>query len=713
MPRRLRPDRRRQRLDATARRELAAALGARVVREPRRGFGAACFAGLLAATGGRRLLHGLRRVARPARAAARRRAGPRPASADLVLGARRARPRRLAAARAARQRRARLAAAPARRRRADRPRADARRPPRPRCSRSASRTAASAGRWRWCCARPRRAGGSTRCRSPTCPRVGRSKVTGTVRGTLRAVRDMRAVLAMSAALIVIAKAPVAGPRQDAADAAVHARAGRARSPRPRWRHAGARSPPCRARAGASARSTARPATWLPAGFEVIPQRGDGLDERLAAAFADVGEPAFLVGMDTPQVTPALLPTRWRACDRTDAVARPRARRRLLGDRPARAPTRALFARRADERARHRRARSARGCASSAYGSASCPRCATSTRSPTRARSRALAPRGARSPRRSPRSRRASLTARRRPLTPARLVYDAALDGRVALTARDADGRAWPLRRRALARAGAAAPTSGCWPGASGRCSTSAAGPAGTCSRSRSAASTALGRRRVARGGRRRPRRAARRVDHGSVFDPVPARGALGDGAAARRQRRHRRRPGRAAAPRRARCCAPAARSLCRGRRAGHRPARRARCGWSDGAHAQRLVPLGAASARTTSLRVARAAGLARRPRAGTTRAGGSRSSPATPERRRPGPFAAGVLEQPAARRAADRRSSGSTLLVGDRRSSLITGLPVARRLQARPRPQRASSRPAGPAAARSTGRRHPALAVRA
>ena len=26
--------------------------------------------------------------------------------------------------------------------------------------------------------------------------------------------------------------------------------------------------------------------WLPAGFEVLPQRGDGLDERLAAAFDD-------------------------------------------------------------------------------------------------------------------------------------------------------------------------------------------------------------------------------------------------------------------------------------------------------------------------------------------------------------------------------------------------------------------------------------------
>jgi rSAM/selenodomain-associated transferase 1 len=39
---------------------------------------------------------------------------------------------------------------------------------------------------------------------------------------------------------------------------------------------------------------------------VIRQRGHGLDERLAAAFADVGGPALLIGMDTPQVTPTLL-----------------------------------------------------------------------------------------------------------------------------------------------------------------------------------------------------------------------------------------------------------------------------------------------------------------------------------------------------------------------------------------------------------------------
>lgn len=49
-----------------------------------------------------------------------------------------------------------------------------------------------------------------------------------------------------------------------------------------------------------------PATVDSHGFRVLPQRGAGLDERLAAAFTDVGGPALLVGMDTPQLTPALL-----------------------------------------------------------------------------------------------------------------------------------------------------------------------------------------------------------------------------------------------------------------------------------------------------------------------------------------------------------------------------------------------------------------------
>lgn len=55
-----------------------------------------------------------------------------------------------------------------------------------------------------------------------------------------------------------------------------------------------------------------PGPWLPDGFEVVPQRGRGLDERLTFAFKDVfggqvgASPALLVGMDTPQLTPALL-----------------------------------------------------------------------------------------------------------------------------------------------------------------------------------------------------------------------------------------------------------------------------------------------------------------------------------------------------------------------------------------------------------------------
>ena len=49
-----------------------------------------------------------------------------------------------------------------------------------------------------------------------------------------------------------------------------------------------------------------PGPWIPDGFEVIAQRGDGLAERLAAACADARGPAFLVGRDTPQVTSELL-----------------------------------------------------------------------------------------------------------------------------------------------------------------------------------------------------------------------------------------------------------------------------------------------------------------------------------------------------------------------------------------------------------------------
>ena len=49
-----------------------------------------------------------------------------------------------------------------------------------------------------------------------------------------------------------------------------------------------------------------PGPWLPPGFEILAQRGAGLAERLAAAFTDIGEPALVVGMDTPQLTPRML-----------------------------------------------------------------------------------------------------------------------------------------------------------------------------------------------------------------------------------------------------------------------------------------------------------------------------------------------------------------------------------------------------------------------
>lgn len=67
-----------------------------------------------------------------------------------------------------------------------------------------------------------------------------------------------------------------------------------------------------------------PGPWLPAGFEVIPQRGVGLDERLAHAFTDVGGGALLVGMDTPQLTPARLTASLRSLGarHVDAVLGP-------------------------------------------------------------------------------------------------------------------------------------------------------------------------------------------------------------------------------------------------------------------------------------------------------------------------------------------------------------------------------------------------------
>ena len=46
----------------------------------------------------------------------------------------------------------------------------------------------------------------------------------------------------------------------------------------------------------------QPGPWLPAGYTVIEQRGDGLGARIDHVLAEVGPPVVLIGMDTPQVT---------------------------------------------------------------------------------------------------------------------------------------------------------------------------------------------------------------------------------------------------------------------------------------------------------------------------------------------------------------------------------------------------------------------------
>lgn len=69
-----------------------------------------------------------------------------------------------------------------------------------------------------------------------------------------------------------------------------------------------------------------PGPYVPSGFDVVLQRGGGLDERLACAFADAyagcPAPMLLIGMDTPQVTPATLTAAAAALDTADAVLGP-------------------------------------------------------------------------------------------------------------------------------------------------------------------------------------------------------------------------------------------------------------------------------------------------------------------------------------------------------------------------------------------------------
>jgi glycosyltransferase involved in cell wall biosynthesis len=172
--------------------EIAAGLGARVVHEARRGFGAACFAGLQAATAdvvcfmdcdGSLDPCDLHRIADPVLAGA----------ADLALGARRPAPG--AWPLHARAMNRALAAYVARSR--DLPITDLG------PMRAARRDALLAlsiadRRFGWPLEMVLRAHGAgwRVVETPVAyrPRAGRSKVTGTVRGTVRAVRDMAAVL---------------------------------------------------------------------------------------------------------------------------------------------------------------------------------------------------------------------------------------------------------------------------------------------------------------------------------------------------------------------------------------------------------------------------------------------------------------------------------------------------------------------------------------
>lgn len=60
----------------------------------------------------------------------------------------------------------------------------------------------------------------------------------------------------------------------------------------------------------------------PTGIDLLPQRGAGLADRLVAAYLDTAEPgvpSFLIGMDTPQLTPGLLTVALRRLRDADAV----------------------------------------------------------------------------------------------------------------------------------------------------------------------------------------------------------------------------------------------------------------------------------------------------------------------------------------------------------------------------------------------------------
>jgi len=120
---------------------------------------------------------------------------------------------------------------------------------------------------------------------------------------------------MSGTLAVIAKAPIAGrSKTRLCPPCTPTQAARIAEAALRDTLAVVRATPCARRVLVL---DGDPGAWLPPGFALIAQRGDGLAARLAAAFDDLGERAFLVGMDTPQLTPALLRAGLDALDAHD------------------------------------------------------------------------------------------------------------------------------------------------------------------------------------------------------------------------------------------------------------------------------------------------------------------------------------------------------------------------------------------------------------
>ncbi|MGC0316773.1 glycosyltransferase A (GT-A) superfamily protein (DUF2064 family) [Kitasatospora acidiphila] len=303
--------------------ELARSLGATVVSEPRRGFGAACHAGLLAATAELVCFLDCDGSLDPAQLP--RVTGPvLDGTADLVLG------RRRPTAVGAWPAHARFANAVLARRLRARTGAPLHDLGPMRAARRERLLALGLG--------DRRSGyplemvlagaaaGMRIAETPVdyLPRAGRSKVTGTVRGTRQAVRDMRAVLAAPPpTLLVIAKAPVPGrvktrltPSCSPEQAAALAEAALTDT-----LHTLATVPAGRRLLVLDG----EPGRWLPPGWQVVPQCAGGLDERLAAAFTLAARlaphaPALLVGMDTPQLPAAALAEPLSAVERTGVDA---------------------------------------------------------------------------------------------------------------------------------------------------------------------------------------------------------------------------------------------------------------------------------------------------------------------------------------------------------------------------------------------------------